>query len=327
MPSSASLSAPRRDLILIPLLLLILGSMWGASFSLGKLGIEGGIPELGYATWQALGSAVIVFLVLKLRRSGLPRGWPAWRFCLVSGLVGICIPNLIFYFVISHLPAGLMAVVVTTAPIITYGLALTAAMERLTWLRSLGIALGFLGALVIVLPAQSLPEGLELEWLLLAFLTPFCYALSNLYAGRYRPAGQSSLGLACGMLVVAGTVNAIAMVALIPVYLPLGPLGDGSWGVPEAALLGQVLISSLAYVIYFHIVQAAGAVYFSQVGYIVTVTGLLWGMWIFGEQHSAWIYGGTALILFGFALVNIGRARQPPAGSAKSGTARSGTAK
>ncbi|MEO1192468.1 MAG: DMT family transporter [Pseudomonadota bacterium] len=294
-----------RSLILIPLLLLLLGTLWGASFSLGKIGIEGGVPELAYATWQTLCSAFVLWLVLRIGRKGLPRGRAAWRFCAISGMLGICIPNTIFYFTISHIPAGLMAVVVTTAPIITYSLALAAAMERLSWLRGGGIALGFCGALVIVLPEQALPADLAVEWLLFGFLTPFFYALSNLYAARYRPPGQSSLALASGMLLVAGSVSGVAMLAIGQSYAPLPP-----WGWAEAALLGQIVISSLAYVIYFHIVQMAGAVYFSQVGYIVTVTGLLWGMWIFGEQHSAWIYGGTALILFGFTLVNAGRARQ-----------------
>lgn len=308
---SSALAGSPRELWLTPLLLLILGSLWGASFSIAKVAIEGGIPVTGYATWQAVGSAIVLYCVLRLRGSGLPRGWPAWRFSIVTGIVGITLPNLAFYFVIRHMPAGLMAVVVTTAPIITYGLALAAAMERLTWLRAGGIALGFAGALVIVLPAKSLPEGLDLGWVLLAFATPFCYALSNLFAGRFRPPGFSSGALACSMLVSAGTAQAAVMLSLIPPYLPLPP-----WGIPELALFGQIAISSLAYVIYFHIVQVAGAVYFSQVGYIVTVAGLLWGMAFFGEQHSAFVYAGTALILFGFGLVNAGRSRQP-AGAAR----------
>ncbi len=303
-PQELGPAAPWGGLILIPLLLLLLGSLWGASFSIAKLAIEGGVPELGFATWQAGGSALVLLGVLKLRGVSLPSGGRAWRFCLVSGLLGICVPNLIFYFVIRYLPAGLMAVVVTTAPIITYTLALATAMERMSWLRSFGIGLGFIGALVIVLPENSLPEGIDPIWVLLSFMTPFCYALSNLYTGRFRPPGQSSLGLACGMLICAGSTQTLLMLSFIPPYLPLPP-----WGMAEAALFAQIAISSVAYVIYFHIVQTAGAVYFSQVGYIVTVSGLLWGMAFFGEQHSHWIYAGTALILGGFALVNASRGR------------------
>lgn len=298
-------SPPTRspgDSILLPLLLLLLGSMWGASFSISKVAIQGGIPELGYAAWQAGGSAAILIVILQLLRTPLPRGLRPWGFCAVAGVLGITLPNVLFYFVIRHIPAGLMAVVVTTAPILTYSLALAFAMERLSAVRAIGIGLGFVGALVIVLPSRSLPEDVDLFWVLLAFLTPSCYALSNLFAGRFRPPGQSSLALACGMLICAGSVQTALMLLFIPVWLPLPP-----YGLPELALLGQILISAFAYIIYFHIVQAAGAVYFSQVGYIVTVTGLLWGMAVFGERHSHWIYAGTALILLGFTLVNVRR--------------------
>lgn len=302
------LGTPWGGLIVIPLLLLLLGSLWGASFSIAKLAIEGGVPEFGYAAWQTCGSAFVLLAVLKLRGAALPKGARAWRFCIIAGLLGLCVPNLIFYFVISHVPAGLMSVVVTTAPIITYSLAVATAMERMTWLRSFGIGLGFVGALVIITPENSLPVGIDLTWVLLAFLTPFCYALSNLYAGRFRPAGQSSLGLAFGMLVAAGATQTVLMLIFIPPYAPLPP-----WGVAEGALFAQIAISSIAYVIYFHIVQVAGAVYFSQVGYIVTVSGLIWGMVFFGEQHSHWIYAGTALIFAGFALVNAGRSKEKKA--------------
>ncbi len=303
-PGALGTLARLGGVLVIPFLLIFLGSLWGASFSIAKFAIEGGVPELGYAAWQSLGSALVLLLVLRLRSISLPSGLAAWRFCLVTGLLGITVPNITFYFVISHLPAGLMAVVVTTAPIITYGLALLWAMERTHWLRSLGIALGFVGAMTIVLPDRSLPADLELFWLILAFLTPFCYALSNLYTGRFRPPGQSTLALACGMLIVSGSAQALIMLIMIPPYVPLPP-----WGLAEGALFTQIAISSLAYVIYFHIVQVAGAVYFSQVGYIVTVSGILWGMLIFGEQHSHWVYAGTALILGGFALVNLGRGK------------------
>lgn len=301
-------SAARGGLILVPLLLLLLGCLWGASFSIAKLAIGGGIPVLGYAAWQALGSALVLLGILLIRRQSLPRGWKVWRFCLIAGFVGICVPNLIFYIVISHLPAGLMAVVVATAPIITYSLALSLAMEQGSRVRSLGIGLGFVGALVIILPSKSLPEELDILWLLLAFATPASYALSNLYTARARPQGQSNLAMACGMLLCAGTIQTLLMVSLIPPYLPLPP-----WRPAEAALFAQIAISSVAYVILFYIVQAAGAVYFSQVGYIVTVAGLIWGMIFFGEQHSAWVYAGTALILAGFTLVNARRRRKPAA--------------
>ena len=50
-----------------------------------------------------------------------------------------------------------------------------------------------------------------------------------------------------------------------------------------------------------------GPVFFSRVGCIVTLTGLAWGMVVFGERHSDWLYLATGLIFAGLALVNLKR--------------------
>jgi drug/metabolite transporter (DMT)-like permease len=56
-------------------------------------------------------------------------------------------------------------------------------------------------------------------------------------------------------------------------------------------------------------------VFFSQVGYIVTLTGLAWGMIVFGERPSGWFYLATGLIFAGLALVNLKRRARSGSGS------------
>ncbi len=55
--------------------------------------------------------------------------------------------------------------------------------------------------------------------------------------------------------------------------------------------------------------------FFSRVGYIVTLTGLAWGMVVFGERHSGWLYLATGLIFAGLALVNLNRRARSGPGS------------
>jgi drug/metabolite transporter (DMT)-like permease len=37
--------------------------------------------------------------------------------------------------------------------------------------------------------------------------------------------------------------------------------------------------------------------------YVVTISGVLWGLFIFEEHHSLWIWGALAVMLMGLALV------------------------
>jgi drug/metabolite transporter (DMT)-like permease len=283
-------------------MLLVLGTLWGGTFTLSKVAIDGGVPPLGYAFWQAFGPALILLLVCALRRIrlGLSRG--EFLFYVTAGLLGITIPNINFFFVIAHIPAGVMAVVVATAPMLTYGFALTLGEERFGWGRAGGIGLGLAGALCLLLPRASLPDPAMLGWVVLAFLTPAFYAANSLYSARRRPAGGHSLALACGMMFGASLFQSAAMLASGSFY-PLWP----PFALPDWALIGQIAISAVAYIMFFEVLRLAGAVFFSQVGYIVTLTGLAWGMVVFGERHSGWLYLATGLIFAGLALVNLQR--------------------
>jgi len=283
-------------------LLLVLGTLWGGTFTLSKVAIDGGIPPLGYAFWQALGPALVLLLVCALRRIrlGLTRG--DVLFYVMAGLLGITVPNINFFFVIGHMPAGVMAVVVATVPMLTYGFALTLAMERFTWRRATGIGLGLTGALCLLLPRASLPDPAMLGWVVLAFLTPAFYAANSIYSARWRPAGGHSLALACGIMFGASLFQSAAMLASGSFYPLWPPFAPADW-----ALFGQIAISSVAYILFFEVLRLAGAVFFSQVGYIVTLTGLAWGMVVFGERHSGWLYLATGLIFAGLALVNLKR--------------------
>ncbi len=111
------------------LLLLTLGFIWGAGYSLAKFAITNGAPPLGYSFWQSLGPALLLSVVYFFKqRKSLPI-LLHWRYFLLCGLLGIALPNTNMYYAASHVPAGLLAVLVNTVPLIVYPLALLFRME------------------------------------------------------------------------------------------------------------------------------------------------------------------------------------------------------
>jgi drug/metabolite transporter (DMT)-like permease len=150
-----------------------------------------------------------------------------------------------------------------------------------------------------VLPEASLPAPEMAGWVAFGFLAPTGYALGNIFNARWRPTDSASLALACGMLFGAAAWVA-PTVLLTGSFHPIGlPPAAADW-----AIFGQILISSLAYVLLFELLRVAGVVYLSQVGYIVALTAIVWGGVLFGERYSVWIWAAMALILTGVALVN-----------------------
>src|SRR3546814_16058210 len=103
-------------------------------------------------------------------------------------------------FVIGHLSASFVSVVTLLSPVLTYLVAVALRMERAVLLRALGIALGFVGAAILVLPGSSLPSPDALPYALLAFVTPAAYAFGNHFAERGLPVVPPPLALAAGPL-------------------------------------------------------------------------------------------------------------------------------
>jgi drug/metabolite transporter (DMT)-like permease len=291
-------TGPTYNPWLAVLQLVTVGTLWGATFSIAKLAITNGVPPLGYGFWQSTGSGLVLLAILALRRERLPMSRRHLLFYLMTGGLGISVPNVTFYIVIQFVPVGIMAVVITTAPIITFVLALLFGLEAWRWRRIGGLMLGLAGALLLVLPAVAAGDALSF-WMILGFVTPLAYSLNSILTARLRPAGGSALSYACGMMLCAGMLQGPVMLATGQAWAPGLPLG-----LPELAIALQIAISASAYVVFFHLVRVAGPVYFSQVGYVVTLTGLLWGFFLFHERLEATVYLATVVIFAGLALVN-----------------------
>ena len=71
----------------------------------------------------------------------------------------------------------------------------------------------------------------------------------------------------------------------------------------QYAPLASSLFHVLAYTGYIWLVGRAGAVFASQVAYVVTPSGVLLGVLFLGESHSGWVWTALLLMLGGLVLV------------------------
>ncbi len=299
---AADLSAQgRTSSALHPLVLLLLyGVSAGAAFSVTKIAIVAGVRPLGFATWQFIGAA-LVMTVFGFLRGDLPAlSRRHLVFYAVCGGPCLALPLTGMFVVLEHLPAGIVGLIIATLPIITYALALIVGLERVRWLRAAGIACGVVGAALILLPNSAPAMHGSAGWVLLAFVSPIMYAFGNLYVGTRRPADISALALTVGMLVVAAAVMVPVSLLSGQFYLPR--FADPGRG--EFMIAIQIVLASLNYLMFFEIIRRAGPVYFSQIGYIVTLSAMLWAVVLFGERYSIWVMGATALVFAGIALTN-----------------------
>ena len=183
LKSANAAPAPSRVLRLVlgPLALLGMGSIWGLGFALAKLAGENGAHPVGLVLWETIGSGTLLLIICMALGRYPRRQWGYLRYYLVNGLLGFAIPGPLLFWIAPHLPVGVLTLMIPMAPLLTYVLILAMRSERFDLWRAFGVLLGFVGVGLIVLPENSLPEPGLIGWVLLGLATSCFYALQNLY--------------------------------------------------------------------------------------------------------------------------------------------------
>ena len=279
--------------------MIYMGCMWGLSFSLGKLATDHGGTPLGISFWSAFFSGSLLWLYCTLTGHRFVWNWALIKTLCILGLLGSALPGLLFYYAASKVPAGVLSITVTLAPIFTYTLALLLRVEGFSKFRFLGLILGLASICIIVLPETSLPSKSAAIWVLLACLSSFFYACENIYLGIAELDAIGPLRLSCGM----GFTSAVFL--FIPTFLT-GALTETLSTSTELTLtiFGLGLIGATAYACFVFTVRISGPIFASQVGYLVTVSGIIWGAVIFDERHSAWIWIAFVLMMLGLLCIS-----------------------
>lgn len=280
------------------LMLLVLGTNWGLGFTLGKLGVTGGLHPLGYAFWQTAGGGLVLVLIALWRRQLPPMHWVHVRYYLICGVTNIAMPNFVALTAAQHIPVGIIVLLISLGPLITYAVAQLVGIERFSTRRVAGVVIGLIGAAMILVPKSSLPSPDDYLWVMVAMIVPLCYGISNVYLGVARPPDVPSLALGGAMqLGAAVTFLPLALLAG-QMHVPFPPQTPA-----EIANVSHIAVSSIGALIFFELMRLRGPVIASQVGYVVCLSGVFWGKLFFGEQHSVWIWLAMGTIFLGLALV------------------------
>jgi len=284
---------------LLPLAwLLLLGSVWGSTIIITKHIVSSDYQPLGLIFWQLAFGTLLLSIIARFRSTSLPMSWAHVRFYSVVALVGTVIPNTFTYMVAAYIPAGLLAIGIATVPMFSLLIALAIKSERFNSVRMLGILLGALAiALVLGPDADFSSQGLGL-YMLVALIAPFFYAIEGNYLALKTPPNMHPLNILYGASVV-GLVICTPLTFLTGSWVDLSQ----AWTSVEWGILANSVLHVIAYAGYIWIVGLSGAVFASQVAYIVTLSGVLLGILILGESHSSLIWIALGCMILGLILV------------------------
>ena len=196
------------------------------------------------------------------------------------------------------MPAGVLSITVGIVPILTFVASVFVGLEKLAISRVFGVVLGTLAIVLLIAPEGSLPDRAQLPWVVLGFASAACYTCLSLVLALRAPPGANSIMLTCGMFVAASLL-------MIPLLYATGSFASFGWpwGIVEWSLLGLGVINAVAFTLYFILVDHAGPVFSSFTTNMVTLFGVLWGIVIFSEQNSIWVWLSFATMMIALAMV------------------------
>ncbi|MDH3535623.1 MAG: DMT family transporter [Gammaproteobacteria bacterium] len=277
--------------------LVFLGSSWGLYFSMLKIAALSGISYVGILTLTTLGVGIGMSSIALLRGRRPVFSPKHVVFYLVCALSGYLLPMIAELLVIAHMPAGVLTLIVSMAPLATLLFAWLMKTDTINMRRVSGILLGAFAVFAILLPDAHGGGEVAWHWLLLALAVPVSYSIHHNFAARFWPQGSDSYQVACGEAII----GSLLLIAFSTFHWEWQDLQ--SWNQGHAAILFMAAISLIDIFIYFELIRLKGPIYTSHANYFMVVSGVFWGMVIFSERPSPLMWMSAALLIASLYLI------------------------
>ena len=303
------------------LILLFLAVIWGGAFFFIGVAVRH-VPPLTYVLLRlTIGAAGLwAYVALRGVRISLPR--QVWGSIVLLALLNNALPFALFGWSQTHIASGLASILNATTPI--WGVIVAHVLtkdERMTPPKVAGVALGFGGVAVMIGPSLLSSLGSSALAELACVAASLSYALAAVWARRFRRLGISPFSVTTGQL-TAGAIVMLPMALIVdrPWTHPMPPAS--AWAAITALAL---LCTALGYVLYFRLIEHAGATNALLVTLLVPPVAMLLGALFLGETLAPEDFAGLALIALGLAAIDgrlvsvLGRRRPQPGVSRQRG--------
>ena len=155
----------------------------------------------------------MLFAALLLRGEAPRLNAHKLRYFAIVAAVSYAIPNLLMFSAIPHLGAGYTGIMFTLSPVITLLLSILLGVRRPSALGVAGIAVGFVGAVMVATTRGEAGEPASLFWVGVGLLIPVALASGNIYRTWDWPEDAGPIELAAGSHLAAAAMLLLVMLA------------------------------------------------------------------------------------------------------------------
>lgn len=275
--------------------IIALGLIWGGTFMVVSIALEGYGPLTVACARVTLGAVALVGLMVVLQRPIPQLSGRLTKYLLMIGLLNSAIPFALLSWGQQFVQSAFAGIAMAAVALFVLPLAHIFSDERLTFRNSIGVGLGFAGAVVLIGPGlMRLGSGME-PWGQLACLgAAFSYAVASIMTRRCPTIDP--IAMATAVLVVGA-------IALIPAMLVFEGLPAVAETRPTIAIILLGLIpTALAAWLRISTIRSAGSVFMAPVGFQVPVWSMIFGALVLNEDLPIRFFVALGLILTGLAI-------------------------
>jgi drug/metabolite transporter (DMT)-like permease len=279
-----NLHAPRTQLTGELALLLLLATLWGASYSFIKVGVAT-IPPVTLIAGRTLIAGVLLLLIMRWRGVRVPLDGATWGRFAFQACLNSVVPWTLIAWGEGTVDAGLATILNSAAPIFTFLFtALITRHEAATPRKLLGVTAGMVGICLIVGVKAFDRVGQELLAEIAIVAATICYACGAIFSRGFK--GLDPMAPAAGSLLCGAAV-----------LVPLSLVVERPWTLSPSvasleALAGLAVFSTAAaFVIYFRLIQTLGSVGTTAQAYLRVPIGVALSITFLGERlgPTAWL--------------------------------------
>ena len=277
------------------LLLVVLAAIWGSSFFNIKIASYSYGP-ITLALVRVIFASIPLIILCKFKKIKIEAFSKNWKMYATIGLFNIAIPFTLIALGTSKINSYLAAILMSTTPMSGSILAhFFTKNEKITFLKSIGIVIGFSGVVFLFMDRLVINSE-NYVYALITILGSTFYAIGGILTLKIKNKGNEN---------ITTSTTLWSVVFLFPLSLII----ETPWTLsPSLAsnislLYLGVIATGLAWLIRFRILVTNGLVFQTQVAYLIPIFGVFFGYFLMSEIITWRVIASLIIIVFGIYIV------------------------
>jgi len=282
--------------------------IWGSTYLAIRVGVQE-LPPALFAGVRFVIAGLLLWAYAAWRGQRLPRTAREWKYLVVTALLLFVGANGLVVWGEQWVPSNQTALIVATTALWLAGFgALGRDGHKVPLRTALGLALGFVGVAILLLPGKDFVlEHLTAQLALL--LAALSWAVGSIYLKRARPTTPPFMSAALQSLIAGAVLCILGVVA--------GEMPRWNWTPDGFASLAYLIVfgSCFGYAAYAWLLHEVNPALLGTYAYVNPAVAVALGWWWLGETLNTVEIAGMAVILLGVALVTLSgpKTTAPPA--------------